>query len=476
VLLTALGIERFGLWALLWAITGSLGLLDLRLSAAVTTLVAQAVARGEERGLTRLVSAALAFYFALGILEVGVAILCIRSPAFLGWIPTPLREEARPAIVWAVVVFATNSLTSVFTGLLYSVQRFDVVAKISVGLTLTRAVLLISIALSGGGLRELLFAEGVIACLNCVICVWAVRQQLPDLPLFGLPSSAALRELIRFGGKLQIAHAAYLVTFHADKLLLSAFLGLAAVAYYDLGSKIALFMRGIPLLLVSATGPVASVMQATGERSRLSEFYFQGTRALVFAATPLWVFTMTGAGAILLAWAGVTAPEARQAVWLLAIGFYLNLVSGMANSVAVGMGKPELEMRRSLLAGSLNLLLSAALIPLIGFSGAPLGTAIALAIGSWYLMRRVNAEFGHPFSSVIECFRLPLLGALPAAGGALLVLTQAGGHRSSAVVALLGSALIIGAIYLWIALRGGVVRVEWLWWIPIRLKLPFAKL
>src|SRR5260370_36026531 len=116
---------------------------------------------------------------------------------------------------------------------------------------------------------------------------------------------------------------------------------------------------------------------------------------------------------ILLAWPEVDAPEARLAVWVLALGYYLNVVSGMANSVAVGIGKPELEMRRSLLAGSANLSLSAALIPLVGFAGAPLGTTLALAGGSWYLIRAFNAQFGRPFATIPDLFPRPLLPAGP---------------------------------------------------------------
>src|SRR5260370_26445818 len=104
---------------------------------------------------------------------------------------------------------------------------------------------------------------------------------------------------------------------------------------------------------------------------------------------------------ILLAWPEVDAPEARFAVWVLSLGYYLNLVSGMANSVAVGIGKPELEMRRSLLAGSANLALSAALIPPLGVAGAPLGTALALRGGSVDLVPPFHAPVRRALSTIL---------------------------------------------------------------------------
>jgi O-antigen/teichoic acid export membrane protein len=221
--------------------------------------------------------------------------------------------------------------------------------------------------------------------------------------------------------------------------------------------------------------PVVSAMDARGDRERLWEFYLKCMRMVVFVATPLLIFTLTGAREILIAWVGVTALEARQAVWLLGFGYYLYLVSVMANYVSVGMRKPELEMRRSMLSGVLNLGLSATLIPLVGFAGAPLGTALALAAGSFYLIRALNVDFGQPSSAVWGMFRRPALVGLPAAGGALLIFSIAGGSGSSAVVGLVGSALLIGVVFLWLAIRDEIVTREWLKSVPARLRAPATK-
>lgn len=476
LLLATLGVERYGLWSLLWAITGSLGLLDLRLAAALTPLVATEWAREKHDRMVRLVTTGLTFYAALGILEVGVVLLWTRMPGLMTWLPGSLREEGIVALVAAAAVFAVNSVTLVFTSLLHAIQRFDLAARIAIAVTVFRGAVLVAVAWGGGGLRELVLAEGSVACLQWLVTIRVVRRLLPEVRLLRWPDPGAFRELIRFGGKLQMAHIAHLISLHADKLLLSAFLGLTAVAYYDLGQKIAYLMRGLPLLLISATMPVVSVMDARGDRERLWEFYLKCMRMVVFAATPLLVFTVTGAREILITWVGVAALEARQAVWLLALGYYLFLVGVMANYVSVGMRKPEIEMRRSILSGALNLGLSATLIPLIGFAGAPLGTALALAAGSCYLIRAVNVEFERPASAVLAMFRRPVLAGLPAAGGAVLILSIAGAGGSSAVMGLVGAALLIGSVFVWLGIREEILTREWLKSVPARLRAPATKL
>jgi len=470
ILLATLGVERFGLWSLLWAVTGSLGLVDLRLAAAVTPLAAAAWTRGERERVAVLASTSVVFYGVLGAVEVAAAVAVTRFPALVLWLPESLRGEARAAVVAAVAVFALNSLTSVFTSLLQGAQRFDVAARITVAVTLVRGVALAFIAVAGGGLSELLLAESGLAVLQLVVTVRAVSRLFPGLGLVRRPDRGVLRELSSFGGKLQIAHLAHLIGLHGDKILLSAFLGLSAVAYYDLGSKIAYVMRGLPLLLISAALPAATALDAAGDRQRLWQFYLSGTRLLVFAATPLFVFTAAGAAPILLVWAGVDAPDARLAVWLLAAGYYLNLLSGMAHTVALGIGRPELELRRSILAGALNIALSAGLIPVLGFAGAPLGTALAFAAGAVYLVVAFASEMGGSVVAVVRLLRRPLLMAVPAAAGALVIAMVPEPTRAGAALGLAASATLIGALFLWLAVRDGVVSREWLRTLPALLR------
>lgn len=475
VLLATLGLERFGLWSLLWAIAGSLGMVDLRLAAALTPLVAAAWARQERERVARQVGAAFLFYIAMGLVEVGVAVAGVRLPSLVAWIPEGLREEARFALVAAVVVFALTTVATVFDAVLQGLQRFDLSSRIAMVVMVARGIVLVLVALGGGGLRALLLAEMTVAGAQCLLTARAVRRLLPDLRLLRAPHGGTLRELAAFGGKLQIAHAGHLVTLHADKFLLSSFLGLSAVAYYELGQKVAYVMRGLPLLLISATMPVVSTMETRGDRERLWHFHLACMRVVVFAATPLLVFTLTGAGHILRAWADVGALEARQAVWLLALGYYLYLLNVTGSVTSVGMRKPELEMRRCVLVGALNLAGSAILIPVVGFLGAPLGTALSLGVGAGYLIRALSAEFRQPAWSLLSVVRQPAILALPAAAGALLVLWMVDGSRGMAVLALGGSAAVIGAAFVWLGLRHGIFPREWLGGFTVRLRPPAAR-
>jgi len=461
ILLAALGTDGFGLWALLWAITGSLGLVDLRLATAITPLAAKAWTRRDHVRLSNLARTGMGFYSVLGLVEISIAYALVNVPGLVSWIPLPIRDEATTGFVLAVGAFALRGLSSVLIGLLNALQRFDLRSVITIVSTVLRGVSLVTIALAGGGVVALLWAEVAIGLFQLIAAAVTVRLILPDLAWLRPPDMASLRELALFGGKLQIAHAAHLVSFQADKLLLTFFLGLSSVAYYEMGSKAAGFSRTLPLLLISATLPVASSLDVLGDRERLWRLYIRGTGLLIVAATPILILACVGADAIMFAWAGIEAVEARQTLVLLAVGYYLNLVTGMVNTVSIGIGKPELEMRRSLMVGLLNLTLSASLIYLLGFIGAPLGTVIALAAGSWYVIRSFHMILGRPISEFAKLFRAPLLAALPLGGVTWLILRVTDATRISTFVGLSISALVLGAAYLALAIFQGTLKWEW---------------
>ena len=448
VLIQALGIEAYGLWAVIWSFSGTLGVVDLRIGAASTPLIAAATESGQSTRVSRLAHTGFFLYGTVGTMAVVAAVIISRAPVLTTWLPESIQADVRFALPAAVVVFAFTTTTSLLRGLLQGLQRFDITSKITFSVSTLRAVVLIGIALAGGRLRELVLAEVAMSAVDFGACAIAAKSKVPGFRFLARPDADSLRELLTFGSKLEVAHVAHLVALHLDKLLLTWFLGLEAVAFYDVGARVVGVVRSLPLLLISATLPVASTLDAAGKRERLWGFYENGTRALAWTGLPVFLWAAVGAGALLFVWADVSAVEAQWTVWILCAGMFLNVYSGMANSVAVGIGKPEIEMRRSLIAGILNVILSITLLLLLGFAGAPLGTALALAAGSIYLIGSLHAHFGRSLHLSFKPLVGPLLTAVPAGVVAWFVLGFAGDSRFSSALGLAGAALAIGFIFL----------------------------
>lgn len=458
ILFWSLGAQTYGLWTVIWAFSGSLALADLRLNAAMTPLIAAADKAGNADRLRRLVNNGLLFYGALGGLILAVVLLVLKVPALHGLIPLSVRASADFVLPAAAAVFSLTTLLTLSTGVLNGLQRYDVTAMIKMVAGLARALLLVGVALLGGTLHDLVLVEVGITVVHFVSSWIAVIACVPAYRLSLRPDAAVLRELAAFGSRLQVGHVAHLVAMHFDKLILAAMLGLPAVAFYDLGAKIVGIARTLPPLFVSATMPIASAMHTAGEKTALWTFLRDGTQILAWTGMPIFLWVCVAADPLLAAWAGVASVESRLTLWLLSGGFFIKAYSEMGYSVVLGIGRPDVEMKRSLMAGGLNIVLSAGLIHWIGFAGAPLGTSLALTVAAVMLLAALVRHFDQPFGALLRPLLLPLATAVPAGAAAWAILRFVPPGRYQSIPWLAGAAIAIALIYLAAARAAGILR------------------
>src|SRR5882672_12256379 len=71
-ILHRLGDAAFGIWVLIFSITGYYGLFDLGIRSSVVRYVSKAVATGNKEDLTKLINTSLFSYSVLGALSLGV--------------------------------------------------------------------------------------------------------------------------------------------------------------------------------------------------------------------------------------------------------------------------------------------------------------------------------------------------------------------------------------------------------------------
>ena len=460
ILFWSLGAQIYGLWSVIWAFSGSLGMIDLRLNAAMTPLVATAQSQGNTIRVGQLVNSGFLFYGGLGLAVYCASYAVMQIPALQLLIPEGIREDAEFAVPAAAAVFAFTTLLTMSDGILHGLQRYDITASIKMGIGVLRALLLISVALLGGGLKELVLVEVGISVALFVMSWIAVVRCVPDYRFTLRPERAIFTELLAFGSRLQVGHVAHLVALHFDKLILSALLGLQAVAFYDLGAKVVGIARTLPPLLVSATMPIASALHASGKREELWLLLKDGTQVLAWVGMPLFLWAVIGAEPLLTAWVGVASEDSQITLWLLAVGFFVKAYSEMGYNVIVGVGRPDVEMKRSLIAGGANIVLSTGLIQMIGFAGAPLGTSLALCIGAGILFAALIRHFGKPIGDMFLPLLLPLATGVPAGAAAYAILQFVPAGRYAAIPYLAAAAAAIGLIYFAAGWAAGVFRKD----------------
>jgi O-antigen/teichoic acid export membrane protein len=185
---------------------------------------------------------------------------------------------------------------------------------------------------------------------------------------------------------MQICSLASLVHLQTDKIILSYFLGLNFVTFYELGQKAASAVKMIPALLLSALVPAVSELEAVGGHEKLKDLYRRGSKYICLVVFPLLFITLISAPQLIKLWVGEGYGLSVLTFQILTIEYSLNVLTGMGTSIVRGIGKPEYEARYAVIVMVLQLILSITLVQVMGYRGILLSLLVSGIIGSLYFL------------------------------------------------------------------------------------------
>jgi O-antigen/teichoic acid export membrane protein len=390
-----IGPDRFGIWAIIGTVTGYFGLLGFGVETAFVKYVSEYYAKKEYDQINRVVNTGFIFFTVVMIIVLGLMVVFIRPIiAFLNVSSVP-HDEVIFAFWTGAVVFCVSNALGPFTAIQNGLQRMDIFNKVTMAMSVLSAFCTVMFLEKGYGLRGLVITNALVFSCSSVVNLVIAFRILPELRFNPMLFTAnALRRLFGYGYKLQISRFANLVSFETDSLLISHFLGIGLVAYYQLGTSVIQQVRQMVLLLISALVPAVSEMSATNDVSKLEELFVRGSRYLISLSIPLTIFSIINATLIMVTWMGQGYAQSALVIQVLSVGYCTATVTGVASSIAAGIAVTDLDMKFGILMASMNLILSIALIKMLGFIGVMIGTSVSLAVSSLYFMFIFHKRLG----------------------------------------------------------------------------------
>jgi O-antigen/teichoic acid export membrane protein len=136
-------------------------------------------------------------------------------------------------------------------------------------------------------------------------------------------------------------------------------------------------------------------------------------------------FVVVEAHSILRLWLGEGLEQSVILVQILVIGYGANVLAGAASQTGAGVGRPEFDMRSTILLTILAPVLGLLLVPRFGAVGVAAGTSLSLAVAAFYLLVAFHRNYLE--TSVVGM----ILGihARPIAAGILAIIAVIGFHR-----------------------------------------------
>lgn len=377
-----LGSAEFGIYVLVSALLGYFGLLDLGVGSGFARFVAAYHARGDRDALNELLSTGLMFYLAFGAVAASIGLAASDWAVAALNVESTFTADALFAVQVGIIGFALGNVVSVFADVPIGLQRMELRNVVGIAMSLLQLGGTIFVLEHGFGLRGLIVNGLVVSALSGVVWLAIDWHLLPGLALrWRYVRWSALRLLLSFGLKLQVAKLADLISFQFDKLLLSRFVGLPAVTNYQVGSRVVDLGRNLSHFIIPVLVPSAAELDTRGDAERLEALYRRAYKYLVVVAMPLMVFTGLQARGVITLWVGHGFDDAAIAVQVLALGYFFNLLAGPAAAIGAGVGRPDLQMRAWLWMAVANGSLSIVLVLTHGYRGVLVATTLSLAMG-----------------------------------------------------------------------------------------------
>lgn len=372
VVVRHLSAADFGLLGIAWAALGYFSLLDLGMGRATTRYVAAAMAGRDSSDLGGI----------LGISVLGQAALGVAGGLLLGvlvpWIAHgPLGLSGRAARD-AVVVLELQALSvpivlvaQALRAALEGAQRFALVNLIRAPSGALAYVVGAVAAASGVGVRGIVALMVATRVATCWATWVAVRRVVPARPTLRWGDRRLLREVAVYSGWVAVSNLLSPLLVYAERFVLGAVSGLAAVAYYTPPAEGATRLLLVPGSVATALFPRFSAADRRGERRAARSLASRAALAIALLLVAPILLGIVFAPTLLTLWLGPTyAAQGALVLRILLAGVFANALAHIPHSYLQASGRPDLTAKIHLAEVPVYLVMVVGLVHRFGLPGA----------------------------------------------------------------------------------------------------------
>ena len=381
-----LGVERYGLFSLVWVILAYFTIFDLGLGRATTKYVAEALGSSHEDKVPHLVWTAVTVQVLFGLL--GTLVLASITPLLVERvlnIPLALKGEAK-AIFYLVALSIPLALVSgSFSGVLEAAQRFDLVNAVKIPSNLLTFLLPVVGLMLGFRLVGIVALTLLSRIATFSTLLLLDLRIFPNLRKFSA-SFALFRRLFAYGGWIMVSGIVGPILVYLDRFLIASLLSISALTYYTAPYEAVTRLLIIPASLALTLFPTFSALEGIGDRERLGMLFARSVKYTLLILVPIVLIVVLFAGEILQIALGGDFPGQSAAVLkILALGVLVASLAQAPYALLQGIGRPDLTAKFHLLELSLYVGTAWVLIGRWGIVGAAAAWTLRVALDTLLL-------------------------------------------------------------------------------------------
>jgi O-antigen/teichoic acid export membrane protein len=370
-----LGLSQYGIWMLVSAILGSMGILSTGFGDATVKYVSAYRGQNNPAGVERTIRATLTInVFLGGMFGLLVWVAAPYAVEHIFKIEAVFHVASIQAIRISAVILLVRSIESVFVSTLRAFERYGPPVKLNVFLRAIVVVSAVVLAAAGRGVVAIMFATLFWSAFIVVLQAVAARRVVGPVNPFPTFERAGLAEVFSFGCFSWLQALAGVVFSYADRFMVAAMLGTAPVAIYVLCVQVAQPIHGLAAAAFNFVFPHISSRHGAGDvhgPRRVFRFALLTSLALSLAlALPLIVLGRP----LLSLWMGQqVAEDGHLVLALLAVAYVLMALNVVPHYALLAFGRVRLISGLNVVSGVLLIVLMGFLVPTFGLTGAAIG-------------------------------------------------------------------------------------------------------
>lgn len=392
-----LGPDLYGAWIAASALLIVGGLADAGIRVEIIRRVGAAQGSGDPEDLVRSVHQGITLLSAVagGFLVAGLlGSPAIRALAF----PDGVRGMSHVELEWLIRatfgVLAFSLVAKGYCGAVYGLQRSDIEMAAQAAAVPLGAAITVAGVFAGWGIWAMLV--GAVGEL-VILAGWQyvrLRRLLPALrPRLVRMTGAATRAYLALSGLVLIAQLSDVVDSQWDKLVLSHFVGSAAVASFQVGTSLVLQAKALVVVPLAPLLVVIAELRHRDETKMEGYFSLLAKLGMVLAATVLggvYVF----APVFVRLWLGVELAPAGGAARLFTVASAFGLLIAPLSFRALGEGWHRMVAATAVVNMVVNGALSLAFTIWLGFNGPLYGSIAGNVTGAAVFLVLVRRRLG----------------------------------------------------------------------------------
>ncbi|MDX1383495.1 MAG: flippase [Thermoanaerobaculia bacterium] len=391
ILIDRVGVERFGVLALVWALIGYASLFDLGLGRALTKVVAERIAQSDSPPHA-VIWTGLGLSAAVGVL--GALLLWAITPWLAGSglrIDEGLQGEAVAGFRLVALAVPLVTLTVGLRGIFEAHQRFRTVALVEVLAGMLNFLGPLAAVAYSTSIPALVAALVAVRGLSMIAYTARLSGVVPGLSTRG-PERGEAGLLLRLGSWMSVDNLVGPVMDYLDRFIVGGMLSIGAVTFYATPFDAVMRMRRIPGAVTAVLFPALATTLAT-DRARAESIYSGGLRSVVILlAAPLMIVALF-ARELLSLWLGTEFGDRSEAVvqWL-AVGLLVNAMALVPHAALQAAGRPDVIARLHVLELPVFLLAVWYLVSTSGIVGAAIAWTLRASLDAlilFYLCARL---------------------------------------------------------------------------------------